>query len=188
LVVENYIKIIMLNKKAFTLIELLIIIAIIGILASVVLVSSNSAKRESKDVSVFATMKSIQSAAFTCMASGKRRLGYYNANGCSASTPQYCICYDSLMGPEMGGWPSPSYYTGKGWRGVSTIWCNPNTSLGSWTASNPPFRCGLYVSRSCGGVNNMPNFCFFVETTTNPKRYVVCTEEGCKSIIGLLNE
>jgi len=188
LVVENYIKIIMLNKKAFTLIELLIIIAIIGILASVVLVSSNSAKRESKDAAVLTTMKSIQSAAFTCMASGRvARLGYYNVAGCSATAPNYCICWDNLMGPEMGGWPSPSYYNTKGWD--RTRWCDTTISLGSFNAINYPTSCGNYStdsSQTCGGKWNTPDFCFFAQTLagTNPPRYFVCTEEGCKSIIG----
>lgn len=37
------------NKKAFTLIELLIVIAIIGILSGVVLVSTNSGRQKAKD-------------------------------------------------------------------------------------------------------------------------------------------
>lgn len=50
------------HKKAFTLIELLIVIAIIGILASVVLVSLVSAKNKTRDTKRMAEIKSIQAA------------------------------------------------------------------------------------------------------------------------------
>ena len=51
------------NKKGFTLIELLMVIAIIGILASVVLASMNTSRQRASDGKTKAQLSSIRSAA-----------------------------------------------------------------------------------------------------------------------------
>jgi len=54
------------NNKGFTLIELLIVIAIIGILASVVLVSLNSGRNKANAAATKSTLSSLQAGIALC--------------------------------------------------------------------------------------------------------------------------
>lgn len=52
----------MIKRKGFTLIELLIVIAIIGLLATLAIISLTTAQRKARDTKRIADMKSIQTA------------------------------------------------------------------------------------------------------------------------------
>jgi len=55
------------NKKGFTLVELLVVVSIIGILAGIVLVSLNSGRERTRRASLQSTLSSIITVANMCV-------------------------------------------------------------------------------------------------------------------------
>ena len=165
------------NKSGFTVIEILLVIAIISILVTVILVNIFSARTKSNDMSVFYSMRGTADVAFACLTG--------RASGVALSSME--SAYTSICIYDMGGvyaadssysdWPDVSKDS---WSGDlryalgedGFYWCN----LGSSGVSHPTF-VGAYSDGSIGGWAAAGNFCYMLK---NGDKYIWCTQSGCR--------
>jgi prepilin-type N-terminal cleavage/methylation domain-containing protein len=145
------------KKRGFTLIEILVIVAIITILVTLSLVSLMNGQSKAQDNSAFTSFKSIAAPALMCLNSGA---------ALTAFDPYNNLCNNPAAAADSN-WPSFAKY---GWDNFS--WCNVNTSI----AVKP--GTGAYDGITYGGNSSSGRFCFMLKKGTDKTMW--CNAEGCK--------
>ena len=147
------------KKGGFTLVEVLTVMAIAGILASIVLVNMNSARTRSRDNAVFTQISSTQGMAFKCLING--------VSGVSLNTPSVSgddIC--SVEGYSV--WPVLTVNSGWAY-GSGFGWCNVDSGN----------SCSPYADGTCGGRRSNGSFCYMFTNSDDVNKKITCTQSGC---------
>lgn len=121
-------------KKGFTLIELLIVIAIIGILASVLFSTFGATQTRAKESKALQGMKNAQTAAATCTLGTSASIIAAESGGsvCAGDT----TTYPSLT--DLTGWTYFTTGTGEGFSfGAS------NDAVGGYDTASKGIRCSM---------------------------------------------
>jgi len=147
------------RKQGFTVIEILVVVAIIAILATVLLVSMNGSRKKAQDNSALTSFKSAAAPVYMCLTSGLL------LNAVPAAGQPICPGDDAV-------WPD---FTKFGWSNtVSTnlsdnqgfYWCDVTSDNSSIPA----------LTGTVGGDKTSGNFCFMLK---NGDEYMWCTISGC---------
>jgi prepilin-type N-terminal cleavage/methylation domain-containing protein len=156
------------RRKMYTgmsLIEVMAVIAIIGILASIITVSLSGARKNAKASSVLQSMTSVAPLAYKCLTRGTNSAKTLLNAGNSASN----IC-SSTEG--FANWPD---IANTGWSYDNFSWCNV-------TNHND---CNNYQDGRCGGDWDNKKFCYRITDGTgnncnNSDKCIQCTDQGCQ--------
>lgn len=92
------------SEKGFTLIELMMVIAIIGIVASIVMVNLGGVRTKAKDASIISSAKSIVTAAMIDAVSTQDYAPYYDriGTGITINSADDCFSYfNSTLNPAQ---------------------------------------------------------------------------------------
>lgn len=168
------------NKKGFTVIEILLILAIIGILATIVVFNVFSARVKSHNMSIFYSMRGTADVSFACLSSQlpavrlsvfddatHNSICMYNSGGSYVDAPGYSDWPDILKN----GW-SDDLKTSSPPAEDGFYWCSISS-----TGAIHPTDVGIYEDGTRGGSTASGNFCYMLKKGTS---YIWCTQEGCR--------
>ena len=102
------------NKKGFTLVELLLVMAIIGILAGIIFIAIGPARKRARITAFKEAMKNVATAATMCIDAG----GQIQAADANGNNP-LCVAVDGGVAPSIGN--IPKIKTCKGGAGYVAI-------------------------------------------------------------------
>lgn len=159
-------------KKAFTLVEAIMVVGIIGILSSIVYVSVNKARTRSQYKAVFTTIMSTQPIVYRCV-----RSGIANAK-IRTATAGNAMCVDGTTFIQIPGFPEwPRLGDRTDWDysdGFS--FCNPTYSDSKVPTAD---MCGQPEDHFCGFDTTTGRFCYRLKKEDGGP-FIVCTQDGCK--------
>ena len=176
------------ETKGFSLLEILVVISLIGVLASVVLVNLSSSKQRAKDMAALAMMDSVRPEVYRCLLK--------DITGIQLENPVYqrftsgisTLCSNG-GGPISGidNWPSMPGITqewtyGQASSAFSFRFCAPG-----YASNNPPPLINTssdYLEGTYGGDRSRSAFCYMLCNRTcgnaDNNKWIWCTEISCK--------
>ena len=160
------------NKKGFTVIELLLVIFIISLLASIVLISISKSRQKARDMSTYYSLRSTAGPAFACL--NTNLVGVELTSMDEQAIKSICK-YGTTAVEGYPNWPDISK---NGWS--SRFLTDTNSNGFFWcpvgyAGITHPENVGFYDGEHGGSASG--TFCYML---INDGRYMWCTEHGCR--------